>query len=258
MTVSIQRFTDAAHINAILNHPEVYPFVRGPVEGPLDFTAFLQSDDVYALFGEHGGQIYVRLQSGLFEVHSQFLPEGRGDYAIAVTRASLRWMFTRTDAVECLTRCPLNNPAAKALARGIGGQFQWTNPRGWFADGKPVAAEIWSLTLQEWTRTAPGLAATGKWFHDRLEAELDRHGAKELAHPEDQAHDRYVGAAVEMFFGGQPDKGAVFYNRFAALGGYHPVEIVSRNPLAVDIGTATLLMRDNDFFIPSMPKQEAA
>lgn len=258
MQIAVSRHTEATKINAILNHPEVYPYVRGPVEGPLDFTEFLKNEDVYALFGEHGGQIYIRLQPGLFECHSQFLPQGRGEYALAVTQASLHWMFTRTDAVEILTRCPSGNPAAKALAKAIGGQFQWTNPNGWVMDGKPVAAEIWSLTLQEWTRTAPGLVERGQWFHDRLESELDRHGHKELAHPDDQAHDRYVGAAVEMFFGGQPGKGAVFFNRFAALGGYHPVKVIRSSPLAVDIGTAVLVMRENDFFIPSMRSEEAA
>ena len=149
MNVAISRHTDAAHINAILNHPEVYPFVRGSVEGPLDLSPMIESDDVYALFGEHGGQVYHRLQPGLFVAHSQFTPPGRGEYALAVTRATLHWMFTHTEALEVMTLCPSGNPAAKALAKAIGGQFQWTNPTGWVMDGKPVAAEIWALTLQE-------------------------------------------------------------------------------------------------------------
>lgn len=253
MDVAIQRHHDAAHINAILNHPEVYPYVKGDIEGPLDLSAIMESEDVFVLMGEHGGQMYQRLQAGVFEAHSQFTPQGRGDWALEATRQSLHWLFTRTEAVEILTRCPQGNLAAKALARAIGGQFQWTNTTGWIMDGKPVPAEIWSLTIQDWMRTAPRLVERGQWFHERLEAEMARHGAQEAAHAPDRAHDRYVGAAVEMFFGGQPRKGAVMYNRFAALGGYLPIEIVETEPLAVDIGTAVLVMREDDFFIPSMP-----
>jgi len=253
--IEITRHTDAAHINAILNHPDVYPWVRGPVDGPLDMGPLMQQagEHVYVLMGVHGGQVYERLQPGLFEVHSQFLAAGRGAWAIEATRQSLEWMFTRTEAMELLTRVPHGNAPAKALAKGIGGTFEFTNPKGWVMHGKPVPADIYSLKIQDWIRTAPGLVEKGQWFHDRLEQELARHGASELAHPDDEAHDRHVGAAVGMFLGGQPHKGAVIYNRFAALGGYHPIEIVSLDPLAVDIGTAVLEMRGDDFVIPFMP-----
>lgn len=256
MHVAIERQTDAKHINAILNHPEVYPYVRGLAEGPLDLAPLLESEGVIALLGEHGGQVYAQLQPGLYECHSQFLPQGRGDYAIAATQASLKWMFARTDAVEIMTRCP--HQGAKILAKNIGGTFEFTNPRGWVVDGKDVPADIYSLKIQDWMRTAPGLTEKGAWFHQRLEAELARHGQKDLVHAHDDIHDRYVGAVCEMFFGGQPVKGEIFYNRFAAFAGYGPITVLrDRNgrpiaPLALDIGTAILVLRDDDFFIPAV------
>ena len=256
MQVSIELQTDAAHLNNIANHPDVYPWIRGALEGPLDFSEALATDNVVALMGEHGGQVYHHVLPCLWEAHSQFTPQGRGAWALEATRQSLAWMFTRTDAAEIYTRCPHGNPAAKGLARLIGGQLQFTNPKGWVMDGKVVPADIMSLRVEDWMRDAPGLVEKGQWFHDRLKQEFARHGVEDLAHEDDDVHDRYVGAACEMFFGGQPLKAQVLYNRWACMAGYHPIQTVSLDPLAVDIGTALLVMRDGDFFIPS-PKQTA-
>lgn len=252
MQLTISRHTDAAHLNSIANHPDVYHWVRGPCEGPLDFSPVIGDDNVYALLGEHGGQVYHRLQPGLFEAHSQFLKQGRGEWAYDATQASLKWMFTRTECMEVVSRVPHGNVAARALAQAVGLKPDFVNPRGWVMDGKTVAAEIFSLTVQEWMRRAPGLVEKGKWFHKRLDEELARHGAKDLAHEDDETHDRYVGAACEMFFGGQPIKAQILYNRWACMSDYHPIEVVRLDPLYVDIGTAVLVVRGDDFAIPEM------
>lgn len=252
MQIAISRQTDAAHLNSIANHPEVYKWVAGNANGPLDFAPVMDNPDVFVLMGEHGGQVYHRLQPGLFEAHSQCRPEGRGEWMYEATRKTLHWIFTRTECMEIMTRVPHGNTRARSLAQAIGGRQDFVNPKGWIFDGKPVAAEIFSLKVQDWMRTAPGLVERGKWFHGRLNAEFDRHGVPDLAHDDDETHDRYVGAAVEMMFGGQPLKGAVLYNRWACMSGYHPISVVSLDPLAVDIGTALLVMRGDDFFIPSL------
>jgi hypothetical protein len=256
MQVAVSRHTEAAHVNSILNHPDVYPFVKGAMEGPFDLSAELTSDNIVALYGEHGGQVYQRLLPCLWEAHSAVTPAGRGPWALEATQQSLAWMFTHTDAAEIVTRCPQGNLPAKALARLIGGSLQFTRQDGWVKDGKSISAEVYSLRVEDWMRNASNLVERGRWFHERLEAELERHGAKELAHPDDENHDRYVGAAVEMFFGGQPLKAQVLYNRFAVMAGYHPIQVVSLDPLAVDIGTALLIMREDDFYIPDL-KQRA-
>jgi hypothetical protein len=251
---AVSRHTEAAHVNSILNHPDVYPFVRGAMEGPLDLGAALARDDIVALYGEHGGQVYQKLLPCLWEAHSAFTPAGRGPWALEATRQTLAWMFTRTDAAEIVTRCPKGNLPAKALAKLIGGTLQFTRSDGWPMDGKTVPADVFSLRVEDWMRNASGLVEKGRWFHGRLQAELERHGTKDLAHPDDENHDRFVGAAVEMLFGGQPLKAQVLYNRFAVMAGYHPIRIVNLDPVAVDIGTALIVMRGDDFFIPE-PKR---
>jgi hypothetical protein len=227
----------------------VYPWVRGAADGPLDLSAALASDDVVALYGEHGGQVYGRLMPGLWEAHSAFVPRGRGAHAIETTRETLKWMFTRTDATEIVTRVPQGNAPARALAKIVGGTFQLTRNNGWPMGGKLVAADVFSLKLEDWMRDAPGLIEKGRWFHEKLEAELAKHGASDLAHPDDETHDRFVGAACGMFFGDQPLKAAIYYNRFAVMAGYHPIQLVSLDPVTVDIGTAMLVMREDDFTV---------
>ena len=43
-----------------------------------------------------------------------------------------------------------------------------------------------------------------------------------------------------------------FYNRWACMSDYHPIEVVRLDPLYVDIGTAVLVVRGDDFAIPEM------
>jgi hypothetical protein len=255
MQVDIQRHTEAAHLNSILNHPEVHASVAYD-DKPLDLTPVMESPNVIALYGEHGGQVYHRLQPGLFEAHSAFKPEGRGEWALAATNATLKWIFTRTEAVEIVTRVPAGNVAAKALAKSIGGVHDCTLPHGWVKDGAPIPADVFSLTIQGWMKSAPTLAERGKWFHARLDAEFDRLGISEPPHDDCIVHDRYVGAACEMMFGGQPDKACVFYNRVGALAGWHPIAVANYDPLVVNIGSAILVMCGDDFFV--VPPQKSA
>jgi hypothetical protein len=254
MQIAISRQTDAQHLNSILNHPEVLPLVSDGSSDTLDMTPVMESPDVIALYGEHGGQVYHRLQPGLFEAHSAFKPEGRGEWALAATRQTLKWIFTHTEAVEIVTRVPAGNVAARALAKAIGGVHEFTLPGGWVKDGKPIPADVFSLTIQGWMKSSPDLPSRGKWFHGRLNAELDRLGIAEPPHDDDETHDRYVGAACEMMFGGQPDKACIFYNRVASLARWHPIAILDYEPLVVNIGSAILVMRGDDFIAIPPPK----
>jgi hypothetical protein len=255
MQIQIERHHNADHLNSIVNHPDVYKWVKGPYEGPLDFAPVMENEDVIVLMGQHGGVVYHRIQRGLFEGHSSFTPEGRGEWAVACVHATLRWMFSRTEALEVLTRCPQGNVPAKALTRAIGGKYAFTNPTGWVMDGKPVPAEVWNLTIQDWLKTAPDLVDRGRWFHARLKEELARHGAVDLVPPTDDTHCRYIGAAIDMLIGGQPKKAEAFYNRFAIFGGHQPIDIIPTAPgmpLAVAIGRIEIVVNGDDFFVPAI------
>jgi hypothetical protein len=245
----IERVFDGEKINRIVNDPSVYPWVRGVCEGPLDLGPLLADKRHVCLVGEFGGCLFTQQSPGIYEVHSQFLPQGRGEHAIKVVREALHWMFTRTDAVEIWTRCPKGNLAARALARAIGGREEMTVARGWVQDGKIIPAAIFSMTVQEWMKTSPDLVEIGAWFHAKLEDEFKLAGYSEPVHDDDPNHNRYVGAAVEMIRGGQPSKGVIFYNRFALMAGYAPISVVGFDPVMINIRDATLEMHGKNFFV---------
>jgi hypothetical protein len=248
----IERIFDGEKINRIVNDPSVYPWVRGPCEGPLDLGPLLQDKRHVCLMAELGGCLFVQQSPGIFEAHTQVLPKGRGEWAINVVSEALHYMFTRTDAVEIWTRCPKGNLGARVLAKAIGGREEMTVQRGWVQDGQIIPATIFSLTVQEWMKTAPGLVEVGEWFHNKLEEEYLISGYAEPVHEDDPSHNRYVGAAVEMIRGGQAFKGEIFYNRLAAMSGYQPIKILNTDPVQIDIRDAVLEMHGRNFFVSSL------
>lgn len=248
----IKRRYDATFLNKVLNHPAVYPMVKGNAEGPIDASAIAADPANILLCGEQGAIVFVCHQGGLYEAHTQVLPDGRGAWSLRFVRAALHWLFTHTSAVEVVTRCPHGNIPALALAKRVGGRFQFTNPNGWIIDGKQVPADIYSLTIVDWMRQAPGLEERGHWFHEVLEAEYRRLGALNASpHPDDDTHDRYVGMACEMILGGMPHKAAAFYNRWAVMAGYAPISIIKEtHPVTVDIHDAVIVVpEDRDFWV---------
>ncbi len=250
--LGVTRSFDAKRLNEIVNDPAVYPWVRGPVEGTIDLTFAVENPANVLLVGEHGAMLLIQLQQGLFEAHTQVLPIGRGQWAADFAKACVFWMFTRTACFELMTRCPHGNLGARALARCVGGKKLFTNPRGWTKDGKTIPADIFGITIQDWLLTAKGLEERGHWFHERLAAEYRKLGRKEAPHPDDDTHDRYVGMACEMFLGGQAEKAVILYNRWAVMADYAPIALVSRNPVAIDIVDATIVVRGDGFYVSGL------
>jgi hypothetical protein len=250
--MNIERTVSPERINAIANHPDIRAWVNPTPDRDLDLTPAVADSANIALAGAHGVMLFAHLQRGIYEAHTMVLSEGRGAWTLEFAQGCLKWMFCRTPAMELMTRCPKGNIAARALARAIHGVYQFTNPTGWTSDGQPIPADIHALTVQDWIRTAPGLNDRGTWFHERLAAEFALRGRKEPQHPDDNIHDRYVGAAVEMLLGGQLDKAVIFYNRFAAMAGYVPMSIMCRDPVTLDIGNAVVVKAKgkDDFFVP--------
>ena len=56
--------------------------------------------------------LVVAVGSGFYEVHSLFLPEGRGREALRASREATDVMFTATDCLELRTTVPHRNRSA--------------------------------------------------------------------------------------------------------------------------------------------------
>lgn len=245
----VRRHFTADSLNMVANDPSVYPWVKGSMEGYLDLAPLVRDRNNVVLMGEHGGMVFLQHQPGLYEIHTQVLPAGRGQWTIDMANAALHWMFTHTDALELVSRVPKGNLAARALVKRMNGVFEFKRDRGWVVNGKLVPADVYSWKLQDWMRWAPGVTERGEWFHKRLEKEYKKLGRRLPNHDDDPIHDRYVGVALDMVFGGQAVKGVVFYNRWAKMAGYGDIKIVTESPLVLDIVDALLMFRDEDFWV---------
>jgi hypothetical protein len=247
MAETIERRFDAHLINKIANIPDVQRWVRGYAQVPLDLSNVAADDANVLLTGQHGCMMFMPKLPNIFECHTLIAPAGRGEWGKTFVQACFHQIFTLTDCLEVVTKIPKGNLGARVMAKLCHFTPEFVQKAGWVLDLDPIPAEWFSLHVQTWMRTAPGLRERGVWFHDRLEAAFKRLGREEENHPDDEVHDRHVGAAVELLLGGQVDKAVVFYNRWAAMAGYAPIEIACPNPLLVDIGSAVLRFTDDGF-----------
>lgn len=82
--------TEAAFINAVVNHPEVRPFLGLPDAGELDFSPLMDGPDWF-LMGDHGGFALTYSGPGIREVHTFVLPSGRGRWAMKAAQDGIRY-----------------------------------------------------------------------------------------------------------------------------------------------------------------------
>lgn len=234
----LKRTFDPTFLNRVCNHPEVHPWLGK--EGEIDLTASVLDINNFALVTDGGGFVLMCHEPGIYEGHSQFLPEGRRQTLRAMFDL-LGYMFTRTDCHTILTQVPDNNPAAQALARkGPWREFfrREDTPRG--------PTSFMGVTIDEWAQWNGELEADGEWFHQALEAGKKAHGSNLPEHPHDPAHERAVGAAVKMIRAGNVEKGIGFYNRWANFAGYAPINLLSDQPLVIDVMDAVVGLDGND------------
>ncbi len=254
----IWRETTAEHINQVLNHPDVRPWIADESVGVVDVSALVANPRNVLLMGPHGGCFCIWLMAGVYEVHTQFLPEGRGHGALEFVQAGSHWMFTRTDCYEIITRVPQGYVAARALTLAAGMTHEFRREDGTVLHGTPTPVDIYSFRIQDWMPKAPYMEERGLWFHDRLADEAQKAGITQPIHPDDANHNRYVGAVYDMIVNGQAPKGVQLYNRWAMAARHPTIRLLQVSPPMVefDIGTLTLDPSGDLQLIPH--KREAA
>ena len=243
----IRRSFDAARFNEIANHESVRPWLGG--EGELDLAGIVSNPANVALLGDHGGFVNHNLGEGRYEVHSLFLPEGRGSVAIEAMRRGMEYMFTATDCVELVTKCPDGNRAALGIARVGGIEEQFRREAAWSFNGDLVGVSYRAISLAKWISRAPECLVRGQWFHKKLEAAKVNSGSNLVAHEDDEAHDRAVGASVLMALAGNARKSVWAYNRWAIFAGYQPIMLLSDAPILIDVVDAIVSPKADDMEI---------
>lgn len=239
--LTVCRTFDPAFLNGVMNHPEVRPYIGGATEGPIDCAPVVLNEANFALCNEFGGFLCEGYGNGVYEAHSQFLPEGRGEASRRAMMDAIRYLFTRTDAHQILGKFPKDNEAI--IKFGTKGGYRPLFER----DDALLGPTIYmAINLEHWAATDPWLDTLGEWFHETLEAAKAAAGSPLPAHPHDPAHNRAVGAVAHMCFAGNAVKAVGFYNQWARLAGYQPVELLRLNPITIDVRDAVVEVVGSD------------
>lgn len=233
----IRRTMDAGLLNRVSNHPDVRPWLGG--EGAVDWTHVLHDPRNVALVTDEGGWVFLALGDGRYEVHSQLAPGGRGDEGWRAVRDAVRFMFTATDCMDIVSKLPDGNLGAKGMARAMGFQEVFRREACWRdPSGEMVGVAHVSLAFDRWRARDETLAVEGALFHDLLEAAKVEAGSALPVHPDDEAHDRAVGASLLMLKASNPRKAVRTYNAWASFAGYAPIILMSEHPVVVDVRDA--------------------
>lgn len=248
----LERATDAKFINAVANHPAVKPYMLLRRGENMDYSGIVSDPRNVVLTGEYGGMAFHNLLPGLFEVHTQSLPEGRGAWTLEMAHSALLYMFSKTEAVEIFTRVPYENEPAKKLTLAMGGVFEQSAEVD--LDGRLIGWSIYRLTMQDWIKTSPLLEGIGQMFHVKLHDQYDALDLAIARHEDDAWHNRNVGAAHSMIAGGQAYKGVGFYNRWARMALAPMIGIIGKDPLVIDIQDCWLKIAGDGFKVMEKPK----
>lgn len=246
---SVRRSFDAADINAILNHPDVFPDVAVPGVETFDMGPILSDPRNVLLTGAGGVILFdAKTTPGVYDVHTYFYPTHRGKNAVEVSRSAYRWMFIHTDCTTLQTYIPAFNRAAIFAARKVGFRFEFMRKGAWPTKDGSADLEFYAMSYRDWLWSTPELVVSGHAFHDKFDAERKRLGKTEARnHPDDEAHEIAAGACAEMMLAGNYEKAVMLYNGWAEFSGYAPIKLISRSPAMCDIGDGLIQIADNDF-----------
>lgn len=221
----IHRTMDAARLNALANHPDIRPFVLGG-EGPLDLTPLVMNPAVVVLEAEHGAFVLVPIQKTVYELHTLWTPEGRGAPFFAHAAEMFCYVFTRTPALEVVTKVPDGNRGAAIASAKVGFRERFHR----------AVMSFRSISIEAWALGSEACLDEVARFHAIMKE------AGVLSHGDDPVHDHIMGAALLMAHAGQQAKGVDFYGTWASFAGYASVAIVGPNVL--DVRDAIIEIRD--------------
>lgn len=234
----MRRTMEAVALNVAANSATVRPHIGG--EGEIDLRPLVSDPGNFCFVGEHGGFVLQCLSPGEYEVHTLTVPGAKRDL-LEWVKDRLRYMFVRTDALRLVTRVPVYNEPARALALKAGFRDIFERANAFTRPtGETCAVRYMALDFDDWRGADETLAQDGEWFHSRLEEAKRQSGSALEVHDHDEAHERAVGAAVQMLRAGNPDKAVALYNRWAVFAGYAPIQLLSRNPLVIDVVDAVV------------------
>jgi len=235
----ITRTFDGRELTSIANDPLVRPLLGG--EGEVDLVPFASIPRNFVFMLERsmlpGGWLLSPLYDGHYEAHTVMTVGANPRQVARGMNEVIEYMFLRTDCETILTKVPDSNAGAAWLAKYAGFELAFHRNDAW---GPEVGISYMKLPLDRWAAACSTVLDEGRKFHELLEQAKNAMGSELPVHPEDEAHDRAVGACVAMIKSGNTIKGINYYNKWAAFAGYGQTQLLSEQPVVVDIGDAIL------------------
>lgn len=235
----MKRSTDVVAFAKLLAHPEVAPHVWLDRLTPQRLCELINDEKNYLLCSKNAALFFHWQEPGVYELHTQALPEGRGKEVKNLALEAIDFMFCSTDCMELLTKVELTNHRAALGAHIIGFTAEFEIPRT-----PPMHG--YALRFEQWVAKAASLLPLGEKFHSDLSRGVATLNKTLPPHPPDLTHDRRVGACAMMLQGGQIAKAVILYNRWARFTGYDVVKVISVSPLILDVGQGVWVSVEGD------------
>lgn len=234
--------SDKARIEEICNDPVIRVWTAFEGAPLCNATPYLTAPS-FAVLGENGCFLAHNVEPARYIIHTNLLPNCRGERAVEASKQALAIAFLQTDATELLTGIPTVIPHARLLARRMGFQLLFNRQSIWPALGELHAMGFYAMTIDEWIRSGV-CESVGREFHERLHSVFHQ-----PPHREEAIHNAYVGAAVAMVRNGQAEKAVQVFNRWARFAMYEPISILSLEPLRIDIKTCVIRVEGDQYFM---------
>lgn len=210
----INRSFDYDFIQAVIGHPSV---IKGAKAWEcIDLKPTIDNLDNYLLVNDFGGFVVINRMPGIYECHTQFLPDGRGEAVRAAVVDAFDYMFINTDCTRIITKAYKDNPASIALSKEF---FK--------EEGETEEYYYYSRSYSEWVYNEKNELA-GRSFHELVEETTN--------HDDDDTHNYHVGGCLRMAKAGNYIKAQHFYNEWAVMSGYETITILKQNPLLISVG----------------------
>lgn len=243
----------ATEINRILNHPDVFPWIKTPGQQEFDVSALIANPMNVFLRCNGGVVIFMAdAEAGTYEDHVCFLKGYRGIQAIKAKLMALDYLFTHTPATFVSAPIPSGNKPCLhymgSLRRLIGFTPWFTKECGWHTDHGEEDLRYFALPLYDWLRHSRWLERSAIRYRVVLDDELKRHGQLGSNRIDDGPfHDRMFGACIEMCRAGQCAKGVSMFNHWARADRTAQIKLVSQHPTVIETGEALLHITGDSF-----------
>jgi hypothetical protein len=116
----LERTFDADRFDAVMRHPSVLPHVSLGLDDIPSSAMLIHDPANVCLMNEHGGFLFRQFSPDQYDVHTVFLPSGRGSKAVDAALEAKRIMFNEFHARRLVTFVPFTNRTARKLAEAAG------------------------------------------------------------------------------------------------------------------------------------------